>query len=258
MRLTGKVALVSGAGSGLGAEITRAFHREGARVVVTDVDEVRGKAHAASIDSAWHYLDVRDESNWAEVMQAVAGQFGRVDVVVNNAGVIHMGGPEAAQDPENLSLENWRAVHAINLEGTFLGCKYAIKTMRESGHGSIINIASRAALVGVPGATAYGSSKAAICNHTKSVALYCAEQGLDIRCNAILPGSVITPLWDPALGNDATREAREKAVASGIPMRRFGQPGEISPVAVMLASNESSYITGAQFVIDGGVTAGSV
>ena len=255
MRLEGKIALVTGGASGVGDQICRSFVDEGSRVIVTDIDEDKGAQLARALTAEWLYLDVRDEDNWFRVMESALELFGRVDVVVNNAGVIAAGAGQP-QDPEHASLESWRAVHAINLDGTFLGCKHAIRAMRETGRGSIINMSSRAGLAGVPGAAAYASSKAAIRNHTKSVALYCASQGLDIRCNSIHPGSVLTPIWNAALGEGAERERKAKAFASAIPLRRFAAVEEVSPLAVLLASDESSYITGAEFVVDGGVSAG--
>lgn len=255
MRLENKTALVTGAASGLGEAMCRVFSSEGARVVVTDVVSDVGRALAAEIDGHWQYLDVVDESNWSEVISEVLATFGRLDVLVNNAGVISVGGG-GPQDPEHADLESWRAVHRINLDGTFLGCKYAIRAMRKTGSGSIINMSSRAGMIGVPGAAAYASSKAAVRNHTKSVALYCAAQGLDIRCNSIHPGPIMTPLWQPVLGEGAGRDERIEGFVADTPMHRFGTPGEVTPLAVLLASDESSYITGAEFHVDGGALAG--
>lgn len=160
-------------------------------------------------------------------------------------------------DPEHASLEDWRAVHRTNLDGVFLGCKYAIRAMRRRGAGSIVNISSRSGLVGVPGAAAYASSKAAVRNHTKTVALYCAEQGLAIRCNSIHPAAVLTPMWEPLLGSGPERAARMRSFVRDTPLRRFGRPEEVAAVAVMLASDEAAYMTGAELTIDGGILAGS-
>lgn len=255
MRLNNKIALVTGAARGLGEEFCRAFAREGARVVVTDVDAEAGKALAAEIDGHWQYLDVTDEANWSALIAWLLDTFGRLDVLVNNAGVIGVGEGAPPHDPEHSTLEDWQAVHRINLDGTFLGCKYAIRAMRQSGSGSIINMSSRAAMIGVPGAVAYASSKAAVRNHTKSVALYCTGEKLDIRCNSIHPGSIMTPLWNPVLGEGSERAALIDAFVADTPMRRFGTPAEVTPLAVMLASDESSYITGAEFHVDGGALA---
>jgi NAD(P)-dependent dehydrogenase (short-subunit alcohol dehydrogenase family) len=164
----------------------------------------------------------------------------------------------SVHDPENVSLDDWRKVHRTNLDGVFLGCKYAIKGIRRGGgSGSIINLSSRSGLVGIPGAAAYASSKAAIRNHTKTVALYCAEQGLEIRCNSLHPAAILTPMWEPVLGNGPDREERMRDFVRDCPLRRFGTPEEVAAVAVMLASDESSYITGTEINIDGGILAGS-
>ncbi len=162
-----------------------------------------------------------------------------------------------AHNPEHASLEDWRAVHRVNLDGTFLGCRYAIGAMREAGAGSIINMSSRSGMVGIPAAAAYASSKAAIRNHTKSVALWCAQEGLAVRCNSIHPAAVLTPMWEPMLGNGADRDERMASFVADTPLRRFGQPEEVAAVAVLLASDEAAYMTGSEVTIDGGILAGS-
>lgn len=166
---------------------------------------------------------------------------------------------DRAQDPEHVTLEDWHAVHRVNLDGVFLGCKHGIQAMRQSkSSGSIINLSSRSGLVGIPGAAAYASSKAAIRNHTKTVALYCAEQGLAIRCNSIHPAAILTPMWDPLLGDGPEREIRMKDFVLDCPMQRFGQPEEVAAVAVLLASDEAAYMNGAELNLDGGILAGAV
>jgi 3(or 17)beta-hydroxysteroid dehydrogenase len=196
---------------------------------------------------------VSREADW----QALARAAPAADVVVNNAGVTGFENGFVAHDPEHASLEDWRAVHAVNLDGTFLGCRYAIAAMKAKGEGSIINISSRSGLVGIPMAAAYASSKAAIRNHTKSVALYCAQNGWKIRCNSIHPAAILTPMWEPMLGQGPDREARMAAFVADTPLKRFGRPQEVAAVAVMLASDEAGYVTGAEFNIDGGLLAGS-
>lgn len=254
-RLTGKTALVTGAARGIGAAVARAFADEGAQVIVTDIDVPNGEAFAASIGAPFAKLDVATETDWT----AIATRFPALDVVVNNAGITGLEGvtPPPAHDPEHASLADWRAVHAVNLDGTFLGCRTAIGTMRAHGTGSIINIGSRSGLVGIPAAAAYASSKAAIRNHTKTVALYCAAQGLAIRCNAIFPAAIMTPMWDPMLGDGPDRDARAAALIADTPLRRFGDPAEVAALAVLLASDEATYMTGAELTIDGGLLAGS-
>ena len=142
-------------------------------------------------------------------------------------------------------------------DGTFLGCRYAIGAMKAKGSGSIINISSRSGLVGIPAAAAYASSKAAIRNHSKTVALYCAQQGWQIRCNSIHPAAILTPIWEPMLGDGPDREGKMAALVADTPLKRFGDPDEVAAIAVMLASDDATYITGSEFNIDGGLLAGS-
>jgi NAD(P)-dependent dehydrogenase (short-subunit alcohol dehydrogenase family) len=203
------------------------------------------------------HLDVRDEADWELVVASALEERARVDVVVNNAGITGFESGQVANDPENATLETWHAVHRTNLDGVFLGCKHAIRAMRRTGSGSIINISSRSGLVGIPGAAAYASSKAGVRNHTKTVALYCAQQKLNIRCNSIHPAAILTPMWDPMLGDDSQREARMNELVRDTPLRRFGLAEEVAAIALLLASDEAAYMTGAELVIDGGILAGS-
>ncbi len=252
-RLAGKICIVTGAGRGIGAAICRAFADEGARVVVTDRDQAGAASLAEEIGADWKSLDVSREEDWA----ALAQDYPEIDVLVNNAGITGLEGAAAPQDPERSSLEDWRRVHAVNLDGTFLGCRYAIAAMRAKGKGSIINISSRSGMVGVPGAAAYASSKAAVRNHTKSVALHCAQEGLAIRCNSVHPGAILTPMWDPLLGEGAERAERMEAFTADTPLRRFGEDREVAALCVLLASDEAAYMTGSEITIDGGLLAGS-
>ncbi|MBS7792817.1 SDR family oxidoreductase [Roseococcus sp. SDR] len=252
-RLTGKICVVTGAARGIGSAIARRFAAEGAEVIVTDRDEAGGSSLAAEIGARFIRLDVSAEADWLRL----AGQVPRLDVLVNNAGVTGFEGGAVRHDPEHACLEDWRAVHRVNLDGTFLGCRYAIGAMKAGGYGSIINISSRSGMVGIPAAAAYASSKAAIRNHTKTVALYCAQQGWKIRCNSIHPGAILTPMWEPMLGDGPDRDARMAALVADTPLRRFGLPEEVAAVAAMLASDEAAYITGAELQVDGGLLAGS-
>jgi NAD(P)-dependent dehydrogenase (short-subunit alcohol dehydrogenase family) len=252
-RLAGKICVITGAARGIGRAIAEAFHHNGATVIITDKDVGGGQALADLLDCRFEALDVRSEADW----QRLEGQLPRIDVLVNNAGITGFEDGAVAHDPEHATLSDWRAVHQVNLDGTFLGCRYAIGAMKRQGTGSIINISSRSGLVGIPMAAAYASSKAAIRNHSKSVALYCAQQGWQIRCNSIHPGAILTPMWEPMLGNGAEREARLAAYAADIPLKRFGQPGEVAALAVLLASDEATFITGTELSIDGGLLAGS-
>ena len=259
-RLPGKVALVTGAARGIGLAIARAFTREGAHVVLSDIHDAAGEREADALgrSAAYRRLDVRREADWSAAMQAILDTHGRLDVLVNNAGITGFEEGFVPHDPEHASLDAWRAVMATNLDGVFLGCKHAIAAMRRSGAGSIVNISSRSGLVGIPAAAAYAASKAAVRNHTKSVALYCAEQGLLVRCNSVHPGAIMTPMWEAMLGANPGRAEREQALVKDTPLRRFGTPDEVAQLVVYLASDESAYTTGAEFVIDGGILAGSV
>jgi NAD(P)-dependent dehydrogenase (short-subunit alcohol dehydrogenase family) len=258
-RLQDKIALVTGAARGIGEAIARAFAGEGAFVFVTDIEDEAGRALANSLQpcAKYFHLDVREETHWAEVIGRVLQQHGRLDVLVNNAGITGFENGSGQHDPERASLEDWRAVLATNLDGTFLGCRQGIRAMRRQGTGSIINLSSRSGLVGIPGAAAYAASKAAVRNHTKSVALYCAEQGWKIRCNSIHPAAVLTPMWESVLGNGEERAQRVRDVEAGVPLGRFGRPEEIAALAVLLASDEVPYMTGAELNVDGGILAGA-
>ncbi|MGR4863031.1 SDR family oxidoreductase [Caulobacter sp. LARHSG274] len=252
-RLDGKTCVVTGAARGIGRAIAACFHNEGATVVVTDLDEAAGAATAAEIGCQFEKLDVREEADWLRLASLVP----IADVVVNNAGVTGFEQGMVAHDPEHASLEDWREVHRVNLDGTFLGCRYAIGAMKGKGTGSIINISSRSGLVGIPLAAAYASSKAAIRNHSKTVALYCAQQGWKIRCNSIHPAAILTPIWEPMLGTGPDRDARMQALVADTPLKRFGMPDEVAAIAVTLASDEATYVTGTEVNIDGGLLAGS-
>lgn len=252
-RLNNKTCVVTGAARGIGRAIAARFHAEGATVILTDIDAIAGVDAAAAIGCRFEPLDVAEETDWARLAERVP----TADVVVNNAGVTGFEHGLVPHDPEHATLEDWRAVHRVNLDGTFLGCRYAIAAMKAAGTGSIINLSSRSGMVGIPGAAAYAASKAAIRNHSKTVALYCAQQGWKIRCNSIHPAAVLTPMWEPMLGDGPDREARMAALVADTPLRRFGLPEEVAAVAAMLASDEATYITGAELQVDGGLLAGS-
>jgi NAD(P)-dependent dehydrogenase (short-subunit alcohol dehydrogenase family) len=257
-KLNSKTAIITGAAQGIGAAMARLFAQEGCFVYVTDINDELGRTLADSLGDRATYLrlDVRREDDWQRVTAHILKERGRLDVLVNNAGITGFEQGAVRHDPEHARLEDWHAVHQTNLDGVFLGCKYAIRAMRNAGAGSIINISSRSGLVGIPGA-AYASSKGAVRNHTKTVALYCAEQGLKVRCNSIHPAAILTPMWEPMLGSDPGREERMAALVRDTPLRQFGMPEEVAAVALLLASDEATYITGSEFNIDGGLLAGS-
>jgi len=252
-RLNDKICVITGAARGIGRAIAARFHDEGATVFLTDIHGASGAEAAREIGCRFVPLDVREERDWTRL----AGIVPVADVVVNNAGVTGFEAGAVPHDPEHASLADWREVHRVNLDGTFLGCRYAIGAMKASGAGSIINISSRSGLVGIPAAAAYASSKAAVRNHSKTVALYCAQRGWTIRCNSIHPAAILTPMWEAMLGSGEDRERRMAALVADTPLKRFGLPDEVAAIAVMLASDEATYVTGAEFTIDGGLLAGS-
>lgn len=258
MRLNNKIALITGAGRGIGQAITELFHLEGATVIVTDIDDNSGSHVAQSLGKPATYrnLDVREERDWQNISQWIRQTYGRLDILINNAGITGFLETQGPFDAEHVDLESWEEVHKVNLNGVMLGCKYAIGLMKEQG-GSIVNISSRSGIVGIPAAVAYASSKAAVRNHTKSVALYCAEKSYRIRCNSIHPAAIMTPMWDAMLGHGAEREAMIKTIETGIPLGHFGQASDVAFGALYLASDESKYVTGIELNIDGGILAGS-
>ncbi|MEN9622025.1 MAG: hypothetical protein RLZZ67_459 [Candidatus Parcubacteria bacterium] len=251
-RVEGKVALVTGGADGIGKAIAEVLAREGASVVIADVNEKLGPLTAVEVGGLFVRLDVADESSWKSAIAETVKKYGGLHILVNNAGVMGKG----LQDPENASLDDWRMIHKINLDSVFLGCKYGIAAMKEKG-GSIVNMSSRSGNVGVPGAAAYASTKAAIRNHTKSVALYCAQQGYNIRCNSVHPASIRTAMWKNLLGEGKAFEENHAKFSKDIPLKRFGTTEEVAYAVLYLASDESSYTTGSELMVDGGVLAGT-
>ena len=252
-RLNGAQCVVTGGARGIGRAICAAFAAEGARVLLTDINVEEGQAAADAIGCDFMRLDISSEADW----EALSQRLPAVNVVVNNAGITGFEDATGPHDPENASLNDWRAVHAVNTDATFLGCRYALKAMRDAKSGSIINISSRSGLVGIPGAAAYAASKAAIRNHTKTVALYAAQQGWAVRCNSVHPAAVFTPMWEPMLGDGPEREANMAALVADTPLKRFGTPEEVAALCVFLAAEESAYMTGTELTLDGGLLAGS-
>jgi NAD(P)-dependent dehydrogenase (short-subunit alcohol dehydrogenase family) len=252
-KLNDMLCVVTGGARGIGKAVCAAFLAEGARVLLTDIDEVEGRKAAAGLGCEFRKLDVASEGDWS----AFAAEFPAIDVLVNNAGITGFEDSPGPHDPENARLADWRRVHAVNNDGTFLGCRYALGAMKARGTGSIINMSSRSGIVGIPGAAAYAASKAAIRNHTKSVALYAAQNGWAIRCNSIHPAAVLTPMWEALIGDGPDREARMAAMVADTPLKRFGTVEEVAALCVFLASPESAYMTGAELTLDGGLLAGS-
>ncbi len=257
-RLKDKKVLITGAARGIGKSIAEIFHREGAYVILTDIKQEEGLLVAQSLRARSEFitLDVRRETDWMNVARDIMSRFGSLDVLVNNAGITGFLETTGPFDAENVDIESWNEVHAVNSTGVMLGCKYGIMMMKQRG-GSIVNISSRSGVVGIPGAVAYASSKAGVRNHTKSVALYCAENGYKIRCNSIHPAAIMTPMWEAVLGEGEQKEKMIKQIESGIPLGAFGQPEDVACGALYLACDESKYVTGIELTIDGGILAGS-
>ena len=248
MRLENKVALISGGARGMGATEARIFAREGAKVVICDILEREGRQTEAEINETgaeclFAHLDVTDESGWQRAVAAVVARFGKLDILINNAGIA--GRPTV----EDTGADLWDRVMDINAKGVFLGTKAAIPEMRRSGGGSIINISSIYGLVGSGGSASYHASKGAVRLFTKSTAIQYAKEG--IRANSIHPGPILTPINE---GSRANPEEYRQMVSS-IPLGRYAQPEEVAYGALYLASDEASFITGSELVIDGGWTA---
>ena len=252
-KLNDTLCVVTGGARGIGKAVCAAFVEQGARVILTDIDTANGTAAAAELDCDFASLDVAREADW----DSFAASHPEIDVLVNNAGITGFEDSPSPHDPENAKLADWHRVHAVNTDGCFLGCRYALRAMKAKGEGSIVNISSRSAMVGIPGAAAYAASKAAIRNHTKSVALYAAQQGWRIRCNSVHPAAILTSMWEPMLGEGPEREARMASLVAETPLQRFGTAEEVAALCVFLAGPESAYMTGAELTVDGGLLAGS-
>jgi NAD(P)-dependent dehydrogenase (short-subunit alcohol dehydrogenase family) len=254
MRLQGKVALITGAGSGIGRESALLFAREGARVVVADVADEGGEATVKSVRDAggeaiYVHADVSRAAEAEAMIQAAEEEFGRLDVLFNNAGISHIRDDDAVKTEEDV----WDLTMSVNLKGVFLGCKYGIPALRRAGGGSVINTASFVALLGAATPQlAYTASKGGVLSMTRELAVIHAREG--IRVNALCPGPLRTELLMKYLDTEAKRQRR----LVHIPMGRFGEASEIARAALFLASAESSFVTGATFTVDGGITAAYV
>jgi 3(or 17)beta-hydroxysteroid dehydrogenase len=250
-RLPGKAAFITGAASGLGRAMATAFAAEGASVAIADIDEARGRAVAATLGERAIFLahDVTSEEDWQRNLDAAAKAFGALHILVNNAGVGTRG------NVETTSLAEWRRIHAVNLDGPFLGCKHGIPLIAAAGGGSIINISSVAGLIGARDSAAYCASKGGVLLLTKSVALHCAHRRNGIRCNSVHPVYTDTPMVEQMVQASSRPDKMRAALEAMIPLGRLGTPEELAAMAVYLASDESRFVTGAEFVFDGGYTA---
>lgn len=258
MRLKNKIAMISGSARGIGRACAELFAQEGTYVIISDINDSQGSLLSKEIgtNSEYYHLDVKEESQWQAFAEYIKQKFGKLDILVNNAGITGFLECNGPFDAENVDLESWNEVHRVNLNGVMLACKYGIKLMKSHG-GAIVNISSRSGIVGIPAAVAYASSKAAVRNHTKSVALYCAEKSYKIRCNSIHPAAIMTPMWDLMLGEGEMREKFIKQIESEIPLGHFGDALDVAYATLYLASDESKYVTGIELNVDGGILAGS-
>jgi 3(or 17)beta-hydroxysteroid dehydrogenase len=254
-RLQDKVALVTGGASGIGASAAALMAAEGATVVITDIDRERGEKTAAEIDEARGQVlflphDVTSEADWTRVIEETVSRFGTLDVLVNSAGVAVM------KDIEEETLEGWRWMNSVNLDAVFLGTQAGIAAMKEQRSGSIINLASIEAVVGDPRLAAYNASKGGVKILTKSAALHCGEAGYGIRINSVCPGYVWTPMLQGVIartGNDV--DEMRAALTAMHPIGRLADPSDIGWAIVYLASDESTFVTGTELLVDGGYTA---
>ena len=256
-RVAGKTALITGAAGGLGEAMAWMLVREGARVALTDVDGDRAQALADAINaevagSAFAYAhDVRSEDQWIDVVARAAADMGGMSVLINNAGV-----GDVLLFSEQDTAENWQRQYEINLRSVMFGCKHAMPHLRAAAPSSIINISSIAGLAGAPGMGAYNATKAGVWMYSKTVALEAAKMEWNVRVNSVHPVFIKTPILDPfiAMAHGDEAKAHER-LARGIPLKRIGEPDDVAYAVLYLASDESKFVTGTEFKIDGGMLA---
>ncbi len=242
-RLSGKVCIVTGASSGIGAATSRLFAEEGASVVLTDVQEQKGADVARAIGAAARFLphDVSQEDDWRRILQEVVRQIGRLDVLVNNAGILVSGTIESS------SLDDFHRANAVMVDGVFLGCKYAIEEMKKSGGGSIINLSSIAAQIAQPHFLPYSAAKGAVRTMTKAIAVHCQMHDYGIRCNSVHPGAIQTPMFEEV--KKASKEFLPPEMLKSSPGGR-ADPSEVANMILFLASDESRFVNGAEMIVD--------
>lgn len=247
-RLAGKTALITGAASGIGRATAALFHAEGAKVAATDHNE-KGLVETKAFADLVLPQDVTDEARWRQVVDAVVATIGRLDILVNSAGIAFKGNIETA------TLDDWRKTHAVNVEGTFMGCREAIRVMKATGGGSIVNLSSVAGIIGDAQSAAYCASKGAVRLLTKSAALHCGRAGYNIRLNSVHPSFADTAMVQELIASSKNPERVREGLARAAPMGRLGRAEEVASTILFLASDESSFTTGAEIVVDGGLTA---
>lgn len=250
-RIEGKVAFVSGGASGLGEAMVTRFAKEGALVYFGDVNAEKGSGLAAATGTVFLSQDVSQEQDWVAAMARIEKDHGRLDVLVNNAGILGTG------PLEKIDVDAWNRLFAINVTGVMLGCKHGGMLMQRNpggASGSIINISSNSALLATAADCGYSATKGAVKLMSQSIAINFARRGLAIRCNSLHPGPTDTPIFEPWRATEAAAKRLEQQLHEMTPMGRLGRPEEIANMALYLASDESSFSTGAQFVVDGGGT----
>ena len=260
-RLAGKVALITGAASGIGKACACRFAHEGARVIAADIRECEETLAEISRESGFcrsELHDVTDESSWVKLIATLQSACGRLDVLVNNAGIVIAGALTETR------LADWRRQHGVNADGVFLGMKHALPLMRAGGGGAIVNVSSTAALKGAAGLAAYAASKGSVRALSRSMALECANLKDGVRVNSIYPGVIATPIYDTLEGvpHQLAEESGKRPLARDpdalatafVPLGMKGQPEDIAAAALYLASDEARYVTGAELVVDGGLS----
>jgi NAD(P)-dependent dehydrogenase (short-subunit alcohol dehydrogenase family) len=248
-RVAGKVVLVTGGGSGIGRAAATLLAREGATVIVSDINRAGGEETVRAIGGAARFEehDTSREADWKRIIDGILAREGKLHGLANNAGI---SGPFPATF-ETETVEQWQKILSVNVQGVFLGCKHAVPAMRQSGGGSIVNTSSLAAFLGTPDLSAYGASKGAVRQFTKTVAIDCARKGYRVRCNSVHPGIIMTPMGEAVLPDERKRERMRKS----IPVGDFGTPDDIAYGILYLISDESRFVTGSELVIDGGMNA---
>jgi NAD(P)-dependent dehydrogenase (short-subunit alcohol dehydrogenase family) len=247
-RLKDKVALITGAAQGLGKEMAKSMMAEGAKVYISDINKDQLDKTVKELSCFGILLDVTKSEDWENAINHIKEKSGSLNILVNNAGIGNGG------DIESTDMETWKLVHNVNLDSVFLGCKYALPLMRDSGNGSIINISSMSGIVASHNTSAYNSSKAAVRHLSKSIALHCAKSTNLVRCNSIHPVFTRTAMVQSMIDAAPERNIEQKLIQQ-IPIRKLAEPIDIANAAIFLASDESSFITGTELLIDGGLSA---